>query len=461
MRAARAAVADERRALALPRGKAATRAQGAAATRLTTTLKLINVTERSEAVSGLADLRTTQSRAWMMTLTAFFSGLALLGGLFALLRVIRRRARAGADAQLAHLEKAATTDPLTGLRNRRTFEEDLAKALSKGRVCLVMLDLDDLKNTNERLGHAVGDERIRAVSAALRSADAAALGYRLGGDEFAAILAGLGADAGHRFAHRVQDGMRLQHGGDEPSVAVGVAVGEMRTPTDELVRRADTALLAAKRMSSQIRVHSPELDITALPTIGGGRRQDVLAASLAAAVDAKDGDGYDHSGTVAELAGAIAELLGLPREQVVQVRTAGLLHDVGYLDVDDQIFAKGEPPSDAEWDEIASHAERGARILARCGFGDIATWVRHHHERVDGEGYPDGFAGEAIPLESRILHVADAYEAMTRGHSYQPVMTAEAAMAELERLAGSQFDLQCVAALRRVAGRLSADASRP
>jgi diguanylate cyclase (GGDEF)-like protein/putative nucleotidyltransferase with HDIG domain len=455
VRAARAAVAEERRALTLPPGKAVTRAQRAAATRVTTTLRLINVTERSEAVGGLAGLRTTQSRAWMLTLTAFFSGLALLGGLFALLRVIRRRARAGTAAQLAHLEKAATTDPLTGLRNRRTFEEDLAKALSKGRVCLVMLDLDDLKNTNERLGHAVGDERIRAVSAALRSADAAALGYRLGGDEFAAILAGLGADAGHRFAHRVQDGMRLQHGGDEPSVAVGVAVGEMRTPTDELVRRADTALLAAKRMSSQIRVHSPELDITALPTIGGGRRQDVLASALAAAVDAKDGDGYDHSATVADLAGAISELLGMPREHVAQVRTAGLLHDVGYLDVDDQIFAKDEPPTDAEWDEVASHAERGARILARCGFGEIATWVRHHHERVDGEGYPDGFAAEAIPLESRILHVADAYEAMTRGHSYQPRMTAEAAMAELERLSGSQFDQQCVAALRRSTAALA------
>jgi putative nucleotidyltransferase with HDIG domain len=243
--------------------------------------------------------------------------------------------------------------------------------------------------------------------------------------------------------------MRVQHGGDGPSVAVGVAVGEQRTDTGDLVRRADTALLAAKRMTSQIRVHSPELELASLPTIGGGRRQDVLAASLAAAVDAKDGDGYDHSGTVSELAGSIAELLGLPREHVVQIRTAGLLHDVGYLDVDDQIFAKDAPPTDAEWDEVAAHAERGARILARCGFGEIATWVRHHHERVDGEGYPDGFAGEAIPLESRILHVADAYEAMTRGHTYQPVMTAEAALAELERLAGSQFDLQCVAALRR------------
>jgi diguanylate cyclase (GGDEF)-like protein/putative nucleotidyltransferase with HDIG domain len=449
VRAARAAVADQSRALALPAGTSARRAQEAAATRLATALRLINITERSEAVGGLSTLRSTQSRAWALTLTAFFSGLALLAGLFALLRVIRHRARIRAAAQLAHLEKAATTDPLTGLRNRRTFDEDLSTALSKGRVCLVMLDLDDLKNTNERLGHAVGDERIRAVSAALRSADAAALGYRLGGDEFAAVLAGLGADAGHRFAHRVQDAMRLQHGGNAPSVAVGVAVGEMRSPTDDLVRRADTALLAAKRMSSQIRVHSPELDMTSLPTIGGGRRQDVLASSLAAAVDAKDGDGYDHSGTVADLAGAIAELIGLPRERVVQVRTAGLLHDVGYLDVDDQIFAKGEPPTQAEWDEVASHAERGARILARCGFGEIATWVRHHHERVDGEGYPDGFAGEAIPLESRILHVADAYEAMTRGHSYQPRMTAEAAIAELERLAGSQFDRQCVAALRR------------
>ena len=91
-----------------------------------------------------------------------------------LLRVLRRRARAGADAKLAHLEKAAVTDPLTGLRNRRTFDDDLGRALAKGRVCLVMLDLDGLKQTNERLGHAVGDERIRAVSAAVRAADRAA-----------------------------------------------------------------------------------------------------------------------------------------------------------------------------------------------------------------------------------------------------------------------------------------------
>jgi diguanylate cyclase (GGDEF)-like protein/putative nucleotidyltransferase with HDIG domain len=442
------AMAEESRTLALPAGKAAVRAQRRAGARLQTALGRLSAAERKAAALALTKLNVKQERAWEYTLAAFPSGLLVLGALLFLLRVIRRRARAGTDAKLAHLEHAATTDPLTGLRNRRTFDDDLARALAKGRVCLVMLDLDGLKQTNERLGHAVGDERIRAVSAALRSADTSALGYRLGGDEFAAILAGVGADAGHRFAHRVQDAMRVQHGGDEPSVAVGVAVGELRTPTEDLMRRADTALLAAKRMTSQIRVHSPELDMASLATIGG-RRQDDLAGALAAAVDAKDGDGYDHSRTVADLAAGIAELVGLPREQAEQVRIAGLLHDVGYLDVDDLIFAKGEEPTDAEWDELAAHAERGARILARCGFGEIATWVRHHHERVDGAGYPNGLAGDAIPLESRVLHVADAYEAMTRGHSYQVRMTAEAALAEIERLAGTQFDLQCVAALRR------------
>ena len=449
VRAARAALSAESVALALPPGKPATRAQRQADARTQAALQRISATERGAAASALATLQRAQDRAWRFTLAAFPTGLLLLGALLMLLRMLQRRQRAGAAAELAHLEKAAVTDPLTGLRNRRTFDDDLARALAKGRVCLVMLDLDGLKQTNERLGHAVGDERIRAVSAAVRAADRTATGYRLGGDEFAAILAGYGADAGHRFAHRVQDAMRVQHGGEAPSVAVGVAVGEMRCPAGELMRRADTALLAAKRMTSQIRVHSPELDLATLEPITGGRRQDDLAVALAAAVDAKDGDGYDHSRSVADLAGDIAELVGLSLDEIELVRTAGLLHDVGYLDIDDRIFAKDEQPTDAEWEELASHAERGARILARCGFGEIADWVRHHHERIDGGGYPDGLAGDAIPLEARILHVADAYEAMTRGRSYQIRMTGEQALAELERLSGTQFDARCVAALRR------------
>ena len=229
LRSARQALAAEKRALALPPGRAAERVRQAAGERLAAALARLGASQRSGAATALAELRGTQDRAWKSTLAAFPSGMLLLALLLLLLRMLRRRERAGADAKLADLEKAAVTDPLTGLRNRRTFDDDLERALAKGRVCLVMLDLDGLKQTNERLGHAVGDERIRAVSAAVRAADRTATGYRLGGDEFAAILAGCGADAGHRFAHRVQDAMRVQHGGDDPSVAVGVAVGELRS----------------------------------------------------------------------------------------------------------------------------------------------------------------------------------------------------------------------------------------
>ena len=141
---------------------------------------------------------------------------------------------------------------------------------------------------------------------------ATALGYRLGGDEFAAILAGLGADAGHRFAHRVQDAMRVQHGGDEPSVAVGVAVGEMRTPDrrPHAPRRHRAARGQAHDLADpRALARARHRDAASRSPAGAGRT--ILAAALAAAVDAKDGDGYDHSRTVAELAGDIAELVGL------------------------------------------------------------------------------------------------------------------------------------------------------
>ena len=244
--------------------------------------------------------------------------------------------------------------------------------------------------------------------------------------------------------------MRVQHGGDAPSVAVGVAVGEMRCPAGDLMRRADTALLAAKRMTSQIRVHSPELDLATLEPITGGRRQDDLAVALAAAVDAKDGDGYDHSRSVADLAGDIGEMVGLSLDQIELVRTAGLR-------------ARRRLPRrrrrDLRQGRAADRRRVGRARLARRAGGahPRPLWIRRdrrvgspppraHRWRA---AIPTDSRGDAIPLEARILHVADAYEAMTRGRSYQTRMTGEQALAELERLSGTQFDARCVAALRR------------
>ena len=191
-------------------------------------------------------------------------------------------------------------------------------------------------------------------------------------------------------------------------------------PTGDLMRRADTALLAAKRMTSQIRVHSPELDLATLepPRRAAGRttspsRWRPRSTPRTATATTTAAPWPTSRPTSARWSACRCE-------QVERVRTAGLLHDVGYLDVDDAIFAKDEPPTDAEWDEIASHAERGrphpgALRLRRDRRRGSATTT----SASTAAAIPTGCAGDAIPLESRILHVADAYEAMTRGRSYQ------------------------------------------
>jgi HD-GYP domain-containing protein (c-di-GMP phosphodiesterase class II) len=126
-----------------------------------------------------------------------------------------------------------------------------------------------------------------------------------------------------------------------------------------------------------------------------------------------------------------------------------MLHDVGKVRVPEAILRKPAPLTESEWLEIAKHPVVGAEIVARVeGLAEIGPWIRHSHERLDGGGYPDGLCGEDIPPASRILLVADAFDAMTSDRSYRLAMAPDAAMAELERHSGTQFDPSCVAALR-------------
>jgi HD-GYP domain-containing protein (c-di-GMP phosphodiesterase class II) len=143
----------------------------------------------------------------------------------------------------------------------------------------------------------------------------------------------------------------------------------------------------------------------------------------------------------------VARELGLPRERVERVRLAGVLHDVGKIGVSDVILRKPGPLDDAEWAEMRRHPEIGARILGASEFDDIRAWVLAHHERPDGRGYPNGLRGDEIPVEARILAVADAYEAMTSDRVYRAAIGDEAARAELRRGSGSQFDPLVVQAL--------------
>jgi diguanylate cyclase (GGDEF)-like protein len=167
---------------------------------------------------------------------------------------------------------------------------------------------------------------------------------------------------------------------------------------------------------------------------------------LAEALDLRDPSTALHSHTVGRLARLTAIELGLPEARVERVHAAGVLHDLGKLGIADAILHKPGKLNDAEWREMRRHPEIGARILEHAGMRDIAGWVRAHHERIDGHGYPERLAGEQIPLEARILSVADSYEAMIADRPYRAGMGAEAARAELVRCAGSQFDARVLSA---------------
>jgi HD-GYP domain-containing protein (c-di-GMP phosphodiesterase class II) len=149
---------------------------------------------------------------------------------------------------------------------------------------------------------------------------------------------------------------------------------------------------------------------------------------------------------VGRYAEEIARALGLPGERVERIRAAGVLHDIGKLGVADAVLQKPGPLTDDEWADMRRHPELGARILDHANLRDISGWVLAHHERLDGRGYPHGLAGEAIPLEARVLAVADAYEAMTADRPYRAGLGHDAAQAELRACAGSQFDARVVEA---------------
>jgi putative nucleotidyltransferase with HDIG domain len=161
---------------------------------------------------------------------------------------------------------------------------------------------------------------------------------------------------------------------------------------------------------------------------------------LAEALDLRDPHTAQHSLTVGAYARTIALALGLTSDRVERIRAAGVLHDLGKLGVADAILFKPGPLDDGEWREMRRHAEIGARILEHAGLADIAGWVRAHHERFDGAGYPLGLPANEIPVEARILAVADAYEAMIAQRPYRLAMTPSQAGAELVRCAGTQFD---------------------
>jgi diguanylate cyclase (GGDEF)-like protein len=392
---------------------------------------------------------------------SFLLGFGLLTSVVVLGRLAghRREVERARDEELARLAEAALTDSLTGLGNHRSFHEDLRREIarrtrSSSSFSLVMLDLNGLKQLNDRLGHHAGDQRIQAVAdslrATMRATDAA---YRTGGDEFMVLLPDERAWGALEFARRLQE-EALRHRA-KPAVTCGIAESVAFETADTLLHRADLALYDAKRSGREIVLYADGLGPkpAARTEEGASRREHrLLATALARAVDAKDAGTRNHCETVSELCVLIGQSLGLDADRIERLRLAGLLHDVGKIGVSDRILGKPGRLDDDEAAEMSNHVRIGHAIVASAELEEEARWVRHHHEHFDGSGYPDGLHGEEIPPESRIILVADAFEAMTADRPYRRARPVHEALEELDRLSGTQFDPACVDALRFALG---------
>ena len=419
---------------------------------------------QTTALAHSASVRAQGARATRAITVAFGAGLALLASFAAIILRFRRRLDAARAAELERLSEIAISDPLTGLRNHRAFHEDLARELQRvsrteAPLALVLVDLDDLKTVNDVHGHQAGDERLQALADAIRATQRAGdCAYRVGGDEFAITLPATRAYGAMEFAQRLRAATQSGEHGVSFTVTAGIAEALELRAKDALVREADLALIGAKRIHQEVAIYGPDME----PGSHAGEAEDehhsrTLASALARAVDAKDSYTRSHCQTVSQLCAAIAAELGFEGDRLARMRLAGLLHDVGKIGVPDAILNKPSRLTDAEYEVMKRHSLLGFDIVQAADMPLEAAWVRHHHERFDGGGYPDGLAGEEIPLESRIILVADAFEAMTSDRPYRRAPGAEFALAELRRHAGSQFDPAVVAALCRVLDRVETE----
>ena len=360
----------------------------------------------------------------------------------------------------------ASKDPLTGLFNHRHYQEAtrdaLADAVESGEsLGLVVMDIDNFKLINDTLGHLQGDQALRHVAEALRGSAGNALLFRPGGDEFAVMLPG----ADTKEAIHVAEQIRAAVSNDpriNATVSLGVAAypGSART-AEELMHGADASMYWAKSLGrnrvmawDQLLQRNHDGDIPWYATGVAARAPEVVGA-LIEALAAKDPATRDHVERCSRYSLAIAEELGLGADQSSRVRLASLLHDIGKIHIREEVLNKPGPLSGEEWEHMRQHPVIALQILGQVrSVADATAAILHHHEHYDGSGYPDGLAGEAIPLISRILMVSDAFDAMTTDRPYRKAIPAGEAIDELRRYSGTQFDPTVVEAfLTRFEGK--------
>lgn len=322
-------------------------------------------------------------------------------------------------------------DQLTGLYNRRFYEEEL-KRLDTERnlpITIVMGDVNGLKLINDSFGHAMGDELIKKVAEVItRGCRADDIIARLGGDEFVILLPKTNSSEAEQIIKRIKNiALKEKVGSIDISISFGY---ETKTKKEEdiqdMFKNAEDYMYKKKLFESQ--------------SIRGK-----IIEAIINTLHEKNKREEQHSHRVSELCKSMGEALGLPEYEVNELRSVGLLHDIGKTAIDENVLNKSGKLTENEWKEIKHHPEIGYRILNTVNYmAEMAKYVLYHHERWDGKGYPKGLKGEEIPFISRIITIADAYDAMTSDRSYRNALPHQVAIEELQKNSGIQFDPELV-----------------
>jgi diguanylate cyclase len=318
-------------------------------------------------------------------------------------------------------------DHLTGLYNRRFFEVELKRLDTERNLpfSIIMGDVNGLKFINDSFGHSEGDELLRKTADILkgfsRQDDIIA---RLGGDEFAILLPKTNAAETEAIIRRINDLIANEKVSNmNLSISFGFDVKtDKEEDIQEVVKNAEDNMYRIKLYENKS-LRSKTIDIV-----------------MNALVEKSDRE-LMHSKRVSSLCERIAVELGYDKDHVNQIRIAGLVHDIGKIGIDERILNKTGKLDSKEWSAIYKHPEAGWRILNSANeFIELSEFILSHHERWDGKGYPRGLSERQIPIEARIIAVADAYDAMTSQRSYRAGISEEIAVKEILRCAGTQFD---------------------
>ncbi len=322
-------------------------------------------------------------------------------------------------------------DELTGLYNRTYFKEKIREVDGEGwfPLSVIMGDLNGLKIVNDAFGHSEGDKLLKKMASILkgvcRQEDVVC---RIGGDEFVILLPGIDKDRALEIKARITDQCNKQPPDPiQPSIALGMAAKDsIHQKMDFVLKQAEDSMYHNKLLSSK-------------------ETKRIIISTLLRSLRERTHETEDHCRRLQKLSIQLGRACGLTDKQINELELLSFLHDIGKISISRHILQKEERLTGDEWDVIKRHCEIGYRITAAAPeLATIAEAILSHHEHWDGNGYPLGLKGEAIPITSRIIAVVDAFDAMTNGRPYRRSMSQGEAVEGLRKKAGTQFDPRIV-----------------